>query len=93
MPDEGASRAEENRRGTTTHALTQQQQAVHRARSRHRARGEHPFQVIKHLWGFVKVRYRGLAKNAARAYTLFALANHYRARHLLASRRIARGLA
>ena len=76
-----------NRRGTPTRPLTRQQQAVNRARSRCRARGEHPFQVIKHLWGFVKVRYRGLAKNAARAYTLFALANLYRVRQQLAPRR------
>ena len=52
----------------------------------------YPCQVIKHVWGFVKVRYRGLAKNAARAYPLFALANRYRVRHLLAPRRAVRGL-
>jgi transposase, IS5 family len=33
--------------------------------------------VVKRLWGFTKVRYRGLAKNLAKAYTLFALANLY----------------
>ena len=33
---------------------------------------------MKQLWGFTKVRYRGLAKNLARAFTLFALANLYR---------------
>ena len=42
--------------------------------------GEHPFGVIKHLWGYSKVRYRGLAKNAAQVFTLFALANFYLAR-------------
>ncbi len=81
-----------NRRGTPTHPLTRQQQAVNRARSRHRARGEHPFHVIKHLRDFVKVRYRGLAKHAPRACTRFALANLYRVRHLLAPRRAALGL-
>ena len=30
-----------------------------------RAKVEHPFRVIKRQFGFVKVRYRGLAKNAA----------------------------
>lgn len=30
-----------------------------------RARVEHPFRVIKRLFGYVKVRYRGLAKNTA----------------------------
>ena len=50
-----------------------------------RARVEHAFGVIKHLWGYRKVRYRGLAKNAAQIFTLFALANLYLARHELRS--------
>lgn len=57
--------------------------AINRARSRIRAHVEHPFHVVKRLWGFAKVRYRGLAKNAARAFTLFALANLYLLRHRL----------
>jgi IS5 family transposase len=40
-----------------------------------RARVEHPFHVIKNLFGYRKVRYRGLAKNTAQLHTLFALAN------------------
>jgi IS5 family transposase len=64
--------------------LTAYWRAINRARSRTRACGEHPFHVVKHLWGFAKVRYRGLAKNLARAFTLFALANLYQVRrHLL----------
>ena len=39
--------------------------------------------MVKQLWGFTKVRYRGLAKNLARAQTMFALANLYRVRHQL----------
>jgi len=36
------------------------------------------------LWGFTKVRYRGLQKNATRAFTALALANIYLCRgHLL----------
>lgn len=73
-----------NRRGTTKRPLTEQQQAINRTRSRHRARGEHPFHVVKRLWGFTKVRYRGLAKNLTRAWTMFGLANLYLVRrHLL----------
>src|SRR5262245_42059114 len=56
---------------------------INRARSRTRARGEHPFHVVKRLWGFTKVRYRGLTKNLARAQTMFALANLYAVRHRL----------
>lgn len=40
-----------------------------------RAKVEHPFHIIKNLFGLRKVRYRGLAKNTARLYTLFGLAN------------------
>jgi len=48
-----------------------------------RARGEHAFRIVKHLWGFAKVRYRGLLKNTARAFATFALANLYLLRQLL----------
>ena len=44
-------------------------------RAKVRARVEHPFRVIKQQFGFQKVRYRGLAKNAAQLNTLFALSN------------------
>ena len=40
-----------------------------------RAKVEHPFKIIKNLFGMKKVSYRGLAKNTARLYTLFGLAN------------------
>ncbi len=40
-----------------------------------RAKVEHPFRVIKRQFGYVKVRYRGLAKNTAQLHTLFALSN------------------
>jgi transposase, IS5 family len=59
---------------------------INRTRSRTRACGEHAFHVIKRLWGFQKVRYRGMAKNLARAYALFALANLYLVRRRLLPR-------
>lgn len=40
-----------------------------------RALVEHPFHTLKNLFGYDKVRYRGLAKNESRLYTLFASAN------------------
>lgn len=49
-----------------------------------RARCEHVFHVVKRLWGFAKVRSRGLAKNTARVLTTFALAILYMVRHELA---------
>ena len=63
--------------------LSARWRAINRARSRTRARGEHAFHVVKRLWGFAKVRYRGIAKNLARAFSLFALANLYLVRRQL----------
>ena len=40
-----------------------------------RAKVEHPIGVVKRVFGFVKVRYRGLAKNAHRLVVTCALAN------------------
>lgn len=48
-----------------------------------RAKVEHPFRVVKRQFGFVKVRYRGLIKNAAKLMTLFALSNLWMARKSL----------
>jgi IS5 family transposase len=71
-----------NRRPSST-PLSERWRLINRARSRTRACGEHAFRVIKQLWGFTKVRYRGLAKNLARAQTMFALANLYQLRRAL----------
>lgn len=76
-----------NRRGAPRHPLSARWRAVNRARSRVRARGEHAFHVVKTLWGFTKVRYRGLAKNTTRAFAAFALANLYLVRYQLGARR------
>ncbi len=57
--------------------------AKNRNKSRIRSRVEHVFGVVKRLWGFGKVRYRGLAKNATRAFTALALANIYLSRSTL----------
>jgi IS5 family transposase len=72
-----------NRRPTSQQPLSERWRMINRARSRTRARGEHAFRVVKQLWGFTKVRYRGLAKNLARAQTMFALANLYQVRRQL----------
>jgi IS5 family transposase len=63
--------------------LSKYQRFINRRRSMARARVEHVFHVVKRLWGFTKVRYRGLAKNTARLYTTFALANLYLLRRRL----------
>lgn len=48
-----------------------------------RARVEHPFRVLKRQFGHVKTRYRGLAKNRAQLFTLFALGNLFLVRRRL----------
>ena len=48
-----------------------------------RAKVEHPFRVVKCQFGFTKVRYKGLAKNTAQLFTLFALSNLWMARRQL----------
>ena len=50
------------------------EQAEH-LKAKIRARVEHPFHIVKDLFRHRKVRYKGLAKNAAQMHTLFALAN------------------
>ena len=72
-----------NRRPTSQRPLSERWRMINRARWRTRARGEHAFRVVKQLWGFAKVRYRGLAKNLAQAQTMFALANLYQVRRQL----------
>ena len=57
--------------------------AKNRNKSKIRPRVEHVFAVVKRLWGFDKVRYRGLAKNATRAFVTLAMANIYLARRPL----------
>ncbi|MHB0775249.1 IS5 family transposase [Halomonas sp. WWR20] len=49
--------------------------AYEKAKASIRAKVEHPFHVIKNLFGYRKVRYKGLAKNQAQLFTLFALGN------------------
>ncbi len=57
--------------------------AKNRSKSKIRARMEHVFAVVKRLWGFTKVRCRGLAKNASRGFTVFTLINLYLSRRWL----------
>jgi len=55
-----------------------------RIKAQIRARVEHPFHILKNLFKYRKVRYRGLAKNIAQLHTLFALANLILARRSFA---------
>jgi IS5 family transposase len=67
------------------HSLTARQRARNRRFGKVRAKVEHVFRVVKCQFGYRKVRYRGLAKNAAQVFSLLALANLYLARGTIAS--------
>lgn len=56
---------------------------LERRKSQVRSLLEHPFHVLKNLFHYRKVRYRGLAKNSAQLHTLFALANLVLAQRVL----------
>jgi IS5 family transposase len=56
------------------------QEQLEQVKSKIRAKVEYPFRVIKHQFGHIKVRYRGLRKNTQQLHTLFALANLWMAR-------------
>lgn len=64
-----------NKRAYRNAPLTDADKATNRRKSSIRAKVEHPFLILKRLWGFAKVRYRGLAKNANRAFAMLAAIN------------------
>jgi len=67
-------------RGTKNRKLTEEEKETNRLLSKTRSRGEHIFLIAKRIFGFSKVRYKGLAKNTNFAYVLFALSNLYMVR-------------
>jgi IS5 family transposase len=60
------------------------QKKKNKTKSQVRAMVEHPFRILKRVFGFDKVRYRGIAKNYNRLCTNFALINLYHHRKCLA---------
>jgi transposase, IS5 family len=64
-----------NKRAYRNTPLTDADKETNRRKSSIRAKIEHPFLMLKRLWGFAKVRYRGLAKNANRAFAMLAVIN------------------
>jgi len=71
------------KRGRGYQYLTPRQRIINRSRSRVRARVEHAIGIVKRVFGFTKVRYRGIAKNANRLFVTCALANLFMVRHRL----------
>ena len=74
------------KKGHRYRKLTERDRARNRYKSRVRAKVEHQFGILKLRFGFTKVRYRGLAKNAHRLVTACALSNLVMAKNALLRR-------
>lgn len=59
------------------------EEGKNKTKSSVRAKVEHPFRILKGVFGFTKVRYRGLKKNHEWLYAAFALVNLYQHRNRL----------
>lgn len=77
-----------NRKACRHYQLTPEDVEYNHQQSQVRAKGEHIFLIVKHLWQYKKVRYKGLLKNAAQVFSLFALANLYLVRRELQMTRV-----
>ncbi len=64
-----------NKKGCRNRPLTEEERATNRTKSRVRAKVEHAFGVMKRRFGFTKVRYKGLTKNAHHLFVSCALTN------------------
>ena len=67
-----------NKRAYRNAPLTKADRQTNRRKSAVRSKIEHPFLTLKRLWGFARVRYRGLAKNANRAFAMLAMVSQHR---------------
>ena len=72
-----------NKRYRHAGVVDEVERGKNRTKSAVRAKVEHPFRVLKGVFGFVKVRYRGLAKNTQRLWVSCGLANLFMVRHRL----------
>jgi IS5 family transposase len=72
-----------NRKGCRNRPLSDDEKAKNKTKSKVRAKVEHPFLILKQVFGFRKVRYRGLDKNANRLFVACGLVNLFMARKVL----------
>jgi len=82
---EKAPRAQDftNKKASRNRPLSDKDKGKNTTKSRVRAKVEHPFLILKRIFGFNKVRYRGLDKNANRLFMACGLVNLYMARRVL----------
>jgi IS5 family transposase len=64
-----------NKKGARNRPLTEKERSTNRNKSKVRSKVEHVFHVMKRQFGFTKVRYKGLDKNANHTITNCALIN------------------
>lgn len=77
-----------NKKSYRYRKLTEAERTANRTKSRVRAKVEHQFGIIKRQFGFTRVRYRGLEKNAQWLFVACGLSNLVMAKkHLLKRRR------
>lgn len=72
-----------HKKGFRNRPLSDEDAAKNKTKSSVRAKVEHPFLILKRVFGFNKVRYRGLDKNANRLFVACGLVNLYMARRQL----------
>jgi transposase, IS5 family len=73
-----------SRRARYKQIVDELQRRKNRTKAQVRSKVEHVFRVMKRQFGFDRVRYKGLAKNANRMFACFALVNLYLTRKRLA---------
>ena len=83
--DKGYVHAGRERKAPKGGELDELDEQINRIIAKVRAKVEHPFRILKRQFGHVKTRYRGLAKNRAHLFTLFALGNLFLMRRRLAA--------
>jgi transposase, IS5 family len=66
-----------SRRTRYKDGIDEVERSKNRSKAKIRAKVEHPFRILKRVFGFVKVRFRGLKKNHAHLCAAFALVNVY----------------
>jgi IS5 family transposase len=73
-----------SRRAKTKQGADEEQKRKNRTKARVRAKVEWPFRILKRVFGYTKVRYRGIVKNHHWHLAAFALINLYQHRKRLA---------
>jgi IS5 family transposase len=83
---EAAPKAQDSRTKLKNY-VDEEAQRKNTTKARVRSKVEHPFRILKRVFGFTKVRYRGIWKNHQWLCAAFALVNLYQHRNRLSPQR------